>query len=122
METKSLYDRIGGQSGIDSIVEELYTRVTTDSVLGSYFRNVSVDRLKVMQRHFLAAATGGPMNYSGRPLSVVHKPLGISRYEFNRYVQLMVESLSKLGVSEEDSQQAVATINIYAGDIVNDLE
>ncbi len=121
MDGNSLYERLGGESGIDSVIEALYARVTTDSVLGSYFRNVSVDRIKLMQRHFLAAATGGPMNYSGRPLSQVHQPLGISSYEFERYVGILGQTLAQLGVSEEDSRQAEAAIRIYAGDVINDL-
>ena len=118
----TIYDRIGGESAIDSIIATFYPRIISDSVLGSYFQTANTEKIMRMQKHFLTAATGGPLTYSGRPLKEVHKPLGISRYEFDRYVQLLVDTLRTLGISEEDGKQVAACINIYAPDITNDID
>lgn len=121
-DSGSIYERIGGQEGIDRLVDDFYERVVNDSVLASYFKHASVGKIIEMQRVFLAAATGGPNVYAGRPLRDVHHRLGISRYEFDRYVQLLVEALAETGLNEEDQKQVVASINIYAEDITNDVQ
>lgn len=118
----SIYERIGGEATIASIIEVFYNKITSDPVLSSYFKNANVDKIMRMQKHFFTAATGGPLTYSGRPLKDVHQHLDISRYEFDRYVRHLTETLESIGVPEEDRKQVVARINIYAPDITNDLD
>ena len=120
-DTTSIYERIGGAEGIAGLVDEFYEKITADEVLKSYFKNASVGKIMKMQKEFFTAATGGPGTYSGRPLKDVHKHMGISRYEFDRYVGHLVETLKTRGISGEDSRQVVAKINLYADDIINDI-
>ncbi len=116
----TLYERMGGAPAIDSLIDALYERVQADPVLQSFFRNAPVGKIKLMQRHFFSAATGGPLTYSGRPLSEVHQPLNISRYEFDRYVSLLLETLKSEGICEEDSDLVLGKVQMYAGDIVKE--
>lgn len=118
----SIYERIGGQEAIDGLVDKFYAKITSDSVLQSYFKHAPVGKIMEMQRQFLSAATGGPLTYAGRPLREVHQHLGISRYEFDRYVRILTETLAEMGLSEEDQRQVAASINIYADDITNDVK
>jgi len=120
-EDTSIYDRIGGAEGIEGLVDDFYEKITNDEVLKSYFKNASVGKIMNMQKQFFSAATGGPLLYSGRPLKEVHKHLGISRYEFDRYVNHLVDTLKTAGISEEDSREVVAKINIYKDDITTDV-
>lgn len=117
----TIYDRIGGAEGISGLVDEFYEKIIADEVLKSYFKNASVGKIMNMQREFFSAATGGPSTYSGRPLKEVHKHMGISKYEFDRYVAHLVDTLKTRGISDEDSREVVAKINIYADDITNDI-
>ncbi|MDF1755149.1 MAG: group 1 truncated hemoglobin [Verrucomicrobiales bacterium] len=118
----TIYERIGGEKTIDSIIELFYPRITADPVLSSYFTHANVGKIMSMQKHFFTAATGGPLTYGGRPLGEVHHKLGISRYEFDLYVRHLTETLMEIGLSEEDCKQVVASINIYAPDITTDMD
>jgi hemoglobin len=118
---QTLYERIGGESVIERLLDHFYHRITHDSEIGHFFTHVPVDKLKRMQREFFAMATDGPVTYSGRPLSQVHHPLAISRREFERFTGHLVTTLEEVGIDEQDRHEILAKINLYAGEITNDL-
>lgn len=117
----TLYERIGGEEGIASMVDSFYDQVVEDPVLESYFKNVPIDRLRRMQRELFGAATGGPIIYSGRPLRDVHQGLNISRTELQRFIDILIATLESRNISENDVRDIIARVNLYADDITNDL-
>ena len=119
-KTSTLYDRIGGEEGIAGMVDSFYQKVTADPELSSYFKDVPMDRLTRMQREFFGAATGGPIVYSGRPLSHVHQPFGISSREFRRFTEHLIETLQEHGANEDDVLDVIARVNLYADEITNE--
>jgi hemoglobin len=117
---KSLYERIGGEATIQKLVDDFYTKVVADPEIGYYFTHVPMGKLIPMQREFFAMATGGPTLYSGRPLSQIHRPLAISRREFQRFTEHLIETLQSIGIDEQDVYEIIAKINIYADEITNE--
>jgi hemoglobin len=116
----SIYERIGAEKGIAAMVDNFYERVLADPELSSYFESVPMDKQRRMQREFFSAATGGPIVYSGRPLSQVHRKLGISRREFQRFTERLIETLKETGISEQDVFDIIARVNLYADEITNE--
>jgi hemoglobin len=116
-QTSSLYDRLGGDAGIESLVVAFYVRVMADPELAPFFRNTPIDKLHKMQREFFAMALGGPVSYSGKPLGHVHHGRGINAHHFGRFVGCLVQTLEDLGVSEEESSEVIARINSYANEV-----
>ena len=121
-EEGTIYERIGGEDGIAKLVDGFYDKVVADPELKFYFEHVPMGRLRTMQREFFAVATGGPILYSGRPLGEVHRKLDISRREFQRFTEHLIETLKEVGASEKDIYAVIAHVNIYADEIVNDIE
>ncbi len=121
-EATSLYDRIGGESGIIRLVDTFYDRVLSDPELKSFFEHAPMEKLLRMQREFFAMATGGPIVYSGRPLRQVHHHLAISRRDFQRYTECLIATLETefSDLSREDVLDLIAKINLYADEITND--
>jgi len=116
----TLYERIGGEETINSLVDNFYSKVQDDPELAPYFTNVPMDKLRRMQFEFFSAATGGPIVYSGRPLGEVHRPLSISMREFQRFTEHLIETLEEIGVDKQDVLDIVAKINLYADEITNE--
>jgi hemoglobin len=119
-ETPSLYDRIGGAETIESLVESFYEKVLADPELAFYFKDKPMAKLRKMQKEFFSTATGGPITYSGRPLSEVHRHLAISRREFQRFTEHLIETLREVGVEEEESNEIISHVNLYADEITNE--
>ena len=119
-QENSLFDRIGGELAISRLIDRFYHRVSHDPEIGHYFVHVPLEKLKLMQREFFAMATGGPVTYAGRPLSEVHRPLAISRREFQRFTEHLITTLEEEGIGEQDVYEVIAKINLYADEITND--
>lgn len=116
----TIFHRIGGQPTIDSLIDSFYEKVLADPELSYYFKNTSMDKLRNMQREFFSAATGGPIVYSGRPLGQVHAHLAISKREFQRFTEHLLETLHEVGVQEKDAYDIISHVNLYADEITND--
>ncbi|MDF1656012.1 MAG: group 1 truncated hemoglobin [Verrucomicrobiales bacterium] len=117
----SLYDRIGGAETISSLLDSFYAKVLADSELAHYFKNSPMDKLLKMQKEFFSAATGGPLTYSGKPLRDVHRHMAISKREFARFTEHLIETLKEIGVEEQASYEIISHVNLYADEITNDV-
>jgi len=90
---KSLYQRIGGEAGIERMAIPFYDRVLAKPELAPYFRHVPMERLKSMQKEFFSEALGGPLFFVGRSLRQVHAGMGITREVLRSFAECMLETL-----------------------------
>jgi hemoglobin len=118
METTSLYDRLGGEDMISSLITAFYVRVLADPELGPFFRHSSLEKLYAMQHEFFVMATGGPIEYSGKPLAHAHHGRGITQQHFALFTGHLVETLLDIGVSQEEADEVINRINPTANEIV----
>lgn len=117
MSETSLYERIGGQETIDSLIPAFYSRVLADPELAPFFKDTSMEKLHHMQRQFFTMALGGPTTYTGRPLAHAHHGLGIRAQHFGRFVSHLVETLRDIDVPPEDTDGVIAHIDTLANEI-----
>lgn len=113
----SLFDRLGGRAGIESLVITFYTRVMADSELAPFFRHTEVEKLHLMQREFFTMALGGSVSYSGRSIGHVHHGRGITAHHFSRFVEHLVQTLEDLGVDDAEAEQVIDRINSFANEV-----
>lgn len=113
----TLYDRLGGDAGIESLVIAFYVRVLADPELAPFFRDTEIEKLHVMQREFFAMALGGPVTYSGRPIAHVHHGRGITAKHFARFSACLLQTLEDLGVSAEESEDVIARLNRHVNEV-----
>ncbi len=114
----TLYERIGGEAGIDAMVVAFYNRVLSDGDLAPFFEHVEMDKLRDMQREFFSAALGGDIDYSGPPLRHTHHAYKIERRHFARFVDYLLETLRDRGMAEGDVSAIIARVNTYSDDII----
>ena len=118
---QTLYKRVGGEQTISELIHEFYDRVLADPELKPFFENVSMGKLRRMQREFFSAALDGPITYSGRPLSHVHHGRGITKHHFALYVGHLIDTLQDQGINDQDAQEIIGRINTYADEITGDV-
>jgi hemoglobin len=95
----TIYDEIGGATGVATAVDDFYARVLRDPEVGHYFDGIAMPRQIMHLRAFLAAALGGPQRYLGRDVRDAHAGLGITEAAFERVVDHLVATLRHLGLA-----------------------
>lgn len=117
-DTPTLYERIGGEEGIQQMVESFYERVLQDELLLPFFQGTDMGKLRTMQLEFFTAALGGPIEYDDVSLSYAHQGKGIEPKHFTRFVEIMFETLSCLELTEEEVDRVIKRLNTYSGEIM----
>ena len=118
---QTLFERVGGEQAIRDLIHDFYDRVLADLELKPFFKDVSVDKLRRMQREFFSAALDGPISYTGRPLSHVHHGRGITKHHFALYIGYLIDVLEGRGINDQDVQEIIGRINTYAEEITGDV-
>ena len=114
----SLYERLGGEDMITALIPAFYVRVLADPELGPFFKHTELEKLHAMQREFFVMATGGPSQYSGRPLAHTHHGRGITKHHFARFTGHLVETLLDMAVTREEADEVIERINAMTNEIV----
>jgi hemoglobin len=114
----SIYDTIGGEDALVSVVDDFYVRVLADPELVSYFAGANMNKLKGRQVAFFAEALGGPALYDGGSMREVHLGRGISQTAFNKVATHLTDSLQAAGVPDDLVATIITTIAPLADDIV----
>lgn len=109
----SLFDRLGGESAIQSAVGLFYEKILADESLAPFFAGLDMDKQIQKQIAFMTMAFGGPHAYGGRELRDAHSGLvkrGLTDTHFDRVAALLGETLSELGVDPEASKEALELV------------
>ncbi|WP_067668778.1 group I truncated hemoglobin [Nocardia miyunensis] len=116
----TIYEKIGGQEALETVVEDFYVRVLADDDLKGFFTGTNMSRLKGRQVEFFAAALGGPDPYTGAPMKQVHQGRGIMMKHFNLVAGHLTDSLKAAGVPDDIVAQIIGAVAPLSGDIASD--
>ncbi|NJM71853.1 MAG: group 1 truncated hemoglobin [Scytonema sp. RU_4_4] len=115
----TLFDKLGGQQGLEQVVDEFYKRVMADNTLNKFFANTNMDKQRQKQVAFFAKIFDGPDQYSGRSMDTTHTGMNLQQQHFDAIAKYLSEALAARGVSSEDANAAVARVDTLKGSILN---
>jgi len=115
----SIYEQIGGQQALIVVVDDFYRRVLADAQLAPFFAGANMSRLKGRQVEFFAAALGGPSEYSGQPMKIAHRGMGIDQVHFDLVAKYLREALVAAGVPDDTVDAIIEIVAPLSGDIVS---
>lgn len=124
METRSLFERLGGSAGINTLVEDIVSEHMRNPVIRARFEPYldTPDKLALTKKHlcaFLEAGSGGPQQYSGRDMRAAHRGMNISPAEYMAAVDDILSVLRKHQIDEQTQQQMLAIAYSLKGDIMH---
>lgn len=117
----SLIERLGGDDGLQRIIDQAYHCVFQDDMLRPFFENTDMDRLRHMQRAFLEAALTDDTTAQaeGPTIRQSHHGRGITRQHFTRFVECFLKSMEAAGdVSQSDIDHVIGRLNMYADSVI----
>jgi len=118
----TLYERLGGQEGLDAAVDIFYRKVLVDDRISHFFDDIDMDVQSAKQKAFLTMVTGGPANYTGKDMRDGHKHLvarGLNDSHVDAVVELLSETLREVGASEGDIATVVSVCEGARADVLN---
>jgi hemoglobin len=121
-QTRSLYDRLGGETAIAAVVDDFVKNVAADKRINGFFAKANIDLLKVRLTKQICQATGGPCVYTGRDMKSAHAGMDIKNKDFNALVQDLGKSLKKFKVPAKEQKELVALLAPMRKDIVTRSE
>ena len=107
----SLFERLGGEQAVHTLVGALYFNLLNDPRLSVFFRGASMQRILEHQRAFFQAALGGESTYNGRDLFSAHQQLiaehGLSDVHFDLLLQHLRITLLDLEIDPGVQQEVL---------------
>lgn len=97
--SETLYDRLGGQTGIDKLVNRIVDLHLQNDVAGPRYQALTdeaTDHAREKVKEFLAAGSGGPVEYTGRSMLETHTGMNVSAAEFVAVVDDIMQAMEEM--------------------------
>lgn len=114
----NLYQELGGKSGVEAIVYDLIVRIADDDRVVERFRNVDISRFKHGFENYVCSVSGGPCEYTGESMQVVHAGHNYTDTEFNAIVELLIDAMEAQEVPVPTQNRLLAKLAPDYSDIV----
>jgi hemoglobin len=116
----TLYQKYGGFSVVNKLVHSLYEKVMASENLAPYFAGIDMQNLMDHQTRLFSSILGGPVEYTGRQLKLVHARIGVTEAAFLEVAELIEETLEDLSLDNNDIVAIMKIIDNAKSDIVGD--
>jgi hemoglobin len=117
-QDKTLYDKLGGEPGIDKIVNNLVQNIGHDEQVFHYFAESNVTRFKKHLAWHLCDISDGPCSYTGDTMQQIHDGMEINERDFNHLVDLLIDAMYEADVPHHIQNQLLARLAPLRQDII----
>lgn len=114
-ETSTLFDRLGGTTGITAIVDDVIEAHMNNPAINARFLPYQdqPERFAKIRQHtidFFSAGSGGPVEYQGRDMPATHQGMNISPAEYMHVMDDIMGVLDKHHIDEESKKDVLAIL------------
>lgn len=117
-QTRTLYERLGGETGVRSLAEDVLEKNLNNPQIGHYFHCIDMAKLKQLVFEFFSNGIGGPHTYTGRDMISTHTGLNISEHDFEIANEDTVHVLKEHGAGEEEIRDVMAILNSLKDQVI----
>jgi len=117
----SLYQRIGGRTKIEGIINDVMANHLRNPVVAPRFANLDPERFERAKAHatdFFCVGSGGPESYKGRDMRTTHAGMNISEQEFVAVLDDILAALDKNLVGPQERQEVLAILYSLKAEVV----
>ncbi|WP_148252861.1 truncated hemoglobin [Aidingimonas lacisalsi] len=120
--SETLYDRLGGQPGIDTLVNRIVDLHLQNEVAGPRYQALdqeAVDHAREKVKEFLAAGSGGPVEYTGRSMIETHTGMNVSAAEYLAVVDDIMQAMKEMEYPGPVCNEVLGIAYSLKGEIVH---
>ncbi len=114
----TLYDDLGGQAGIDAIVDNFIKGIAADPEILPYFVDSHVSRFREKVTEHFCHISDGPCQYTGDNMVDIHIGMDINENHFNRVVDLLYNAMEQENIPHRIQNRLIARLAPLRKDII----
>ncbi|MDO3388092.1 group 1 truncated hemoglobin [Gilvimarinus sp. SDUM040013] len=114
----SLYERLGGEEGVDDIVYQLIVNISRDERVVDRFKGVDIEKFRTGLVHYICSVSNGGCIYTGDSMQVVHAGHNYTDTEFNAIVENLIHAMDHQRVPTAVQNKLLAQLAKDYGDVV----
>lgn len=114
----SLYQALGGQSGIERIVEGLLINIADNPQIVGHFAETDIDRLNQKLIEQFCVESGGPCEYTGDSMRDSHTGMNLTEADFNALVEDLIDAMQDLDVPVTAQNRLLARLAPMRSEII----
>lgn len=119
-ELKDLWQKIGSETRLETLLKDFYRRLAEDVMLGFFFVGKDVTEIALKQKQFLLRAFGVTPSYSGKAPAQAHNSLApILPGQFDRRLQILEQTLRDHSLDSKAIQTWLSFENAFRSSIVS---
>jgi two-component system chemotaxis sensor kinase CheA len=121
----SLFERIGGQNTIDTLIDNFFDKVLVDERVKRFFEGVDTERLRNKEKSYWAFTLGGEFQYTGKTLGEAHRALldkGLDGKHFEAMIEIFNATLSEIDIPDELAKEICQTALLTRDEILGDAQ
>ncbi len=115
----TLYERLGEQDGITTIVDNLLFEIGGNDTLLPFFAETDIDRFREKLIEQLCQVSDGPCDYTGDSMAQVHAGMELNDSQFNALVTDLVVAMDEAGVPTGAQTDLLARLVPMCDEVMN---
>ncbi len=118
MNGPSLYQQLGGQAGITTVVHAFVINVSKDKRINAAFAHANLTELQTQLVAFIGEKAGGPEIYTGPDMYQAHKGMNITDAQWSAFMQDLGATLKQEKVPELAQSELLGLLMPMKSEIV----
>lgn len=114
----SLYQRLGGQPGVEKIVDGVLYGIEHDQSIVHHFADTDIPRFRRLLIEQFCELSGGPCKYSGVSMQESHTGFQITQAHFDALVNHLITAMQQHDVPVEAQNELLAILAPMYKDVV----
>lgn len=115
---EALYRALGTKGGITILVDEYLDVIADDIRVAPSFADTDISHFREKLIEFLCMLSGGPCQYTGDPMEVVHRDMNITEAQFNAVVEDLQDAMAHLNLPESTQNRLLARLAPLRAEII----
>lgn len=115
---QSLYDALGQYEGITKITHQLILVIAKDERVKHRYKGANMSKFKKGMSDYVCVAVGGPCEYKGDNMQLVHAGHNYTNTEFNAIVDDLILAMEQCGIPVTTQNRLLAKLAPTYKDVV----
>lgn len=114
----TLYQRLGGEAGVENIVDGVLSGIEQDQSIVHHFADTDVPRFRRLLIEQFCELSGGPCKYTGVSMQESHTGFQITQAHFDALVNHLISAMQQQRVAVEAQNEFLALLAPMYKDVV----